>query len=213
VVTAGGGGYAQPLELGTLTATATAIEGALGGDAMVDGDDAAMAFAVADDTSPLGPTGGVGVVVPGEDDNSMTARFELVWIKEHDGGVQLPTTLDVSIEGVRAMATKPNGEQICVFFSDYYHIKSWDVATQKFGLKLMEQPPSGGGSVELSFFFLTQEARMIAGAVKAQVRFLPHFPRVSRSFSAHFCLCVTGGSADPGEAERHRRGDRAVGSA
>ena len=174
---AAGGGYAQPAELASLTATTASVEHALGddhatpeermrGDAPVDGT--AMAFAVPyDDT--LGPTSGIGVVVPLEDDNSMTARFNVVWIKEHDGGVQLPTTLDVSIEGVRAIATKENGDEICIFFSDYYHIKSWDVATQKFGLKLMEQPPRGGGSVELSFFFLTQEARMIAGAVKAQV--------------------------------------------
>ena len=126
-----------------------------------------MAFAVADDMSPLGAGDAVGVVVATGDDH--VASFNVVWIKEHDGGQQVPAQLTVSIEGVRGVYMDNNGQTNTILFSDYYHIKSWDVATQKFGLKLMEQPQQGGGSVELNFHFLTQEARMIAGAVKAQV--------------------------------------------
>ena len=143
-------------------------------------DDAAIALAIAGGgaTTPGGsavmmaqpvpagegelPTGGVGVAVPFD---SIAAEYSVAWIRED--GEQLPATLDVSIEGVRVVLDADR--RTVVLFADYYHIKSWDVSQQKFGLKLMEQPPQGGGSIELSFSFLTVEARVIAGAVKAQV--------------------------------------------
>ena len=143
-------------------------------------DDAAVALAIAGGgaTTPGGsavmmaqpvpagegelPTGGVGVAVPFD---SIAAEYSVGWIRED--GEQLPATLDVSIEGVRVVLDADR--RTVVLFADYYHIKSWDVSQQKFGLKLMEQPPQGGGSIELSFSFLTVEARVIAGAVKAQV--------------------------------------------
>jgi hypothetical protein len=99
------------------------------------------------------------------------ASFSAVWAMDDDGGKRAPAQLTVSVAGVRALFMNEHSQWKTIFLSDFFHIKSWDVGQGHFGLKIMELPRGGAAqkAVELSFKFLTTEARVIAGNVKAQV--------------------------------------------
>lgn len=59
--------------------------------------------------------------------------FNVVWVDRHSGG-EVGATIDVSVAGVRV----ETADAEVVLYRDFYNVKSWDVGTSKFGLKLIE---------------------------------------------------------------------------